>query len=70
MTMTTVQLSPEDALTFIAFQKHYAFIKLMESLGVFAITSGSVEVHFDGMGQIGSVDVRRHFRPKDVDKVA
>lgn len=67
-TLTTVQLTATDALAFINFQKHYALVQLLESLGVFGITSGSCEIHFDSQGQIGSVDVRRHYRPKTVDK--
>lgn len=68
ITLTPVQLTPEDATLFIEFQKRYAFIKLLESLEVFTIVNGSCEIHFDSMGQIGSVDVRRHYRPKSVDK--
>ncbi len=64
---TTVQLSKKDALEFVRFQKHYAFVELMDSLGVFNVQNGTVEIHFDQFGQIGSVDIKRRFRmPKGV----
>lgn len=62
-TLTPVYLSAADIVAFKKFQKHYALIGLLDSLGVFDITSGSAEIHFDSMGNIGSVDVRRHYRP-------
>lgn len=62
---TTIQLSSKDAMEFVKFQKHYALVELLDSLGAFEIKNGSVEIHFDSMGQIGSVDVHRHFRPKN-----
>lgn len=57
-----VELNNEDALLFVKFQKRHAFIKLMESMGAFDIKSGSLTIHFDQYGGIGSVDVNRHFR--------
>lgn len=62
-TKTTVYLTEEEAKRFVAFQKHYAFIQLLDSLGVFDIRSGSVEVHFDAFGRIGLVDIHNHYRP-------
>lgn len=65
MKTTTIQLSDEDARAFINFQKHYTMINLMDSLGVFNITNGSVEIHFDTIGQIAKVDIHTHYhRPK------
>lgn len=61
-TKTAVYLTEEEALAFVQFQKRRAFMALLESLHVFDIRSGSVEIHFDAMGQIGSVDIHRHFR--------
>lgn len=60
--LTTVQLSPEDALLFIQFQKRYAFIQLMESMGLFNLKSGSITIHLDNIGQIASVDKVQHHR--------
>lgn len=66
MNYTSIQLNEDDALAFVSFQKHYSLVKLLESLGVFTIANGSCEIHFDAMGQIGSVDIRKHFRPKNM----
>lgn len=60
--LTPVYLTDDDCLLFVEFQKRHAFIKLMDSLGVFNIKGGSVEVHFDKFGQILSVDIHNHYR--------
>lgn len=59
---TPVYLSNEEALLFIEFQKRYAFMKLLESIGAFQIRSGSVTIHFDALGGIGSVDKQEHYK--------
>ncbi len=66
MNLTPVFLTPEDVLVFQAFQKHYTLIGLLDSLDVFGIRNGSVTIHFDTNGKIGSVDKHQHYRPKDV----
>lgn len=53
--LTTVQLSEKEAKLFIMMQ-------LLESLGVFDIKSGSVNIHFDKDGKIGSVEVNKTYR--------
>lgn len=63
MELTHVELTPEDAVLFLQFQKRYAFMKLLESIGAFDLKSGSIEVHFTNIGEIGSIDVHRHLRP-------
>lgn len=60
--LTSVQLTPEEALLFIQFQKRFSFMQMLESVGAFDIRSGSVEIHFDNLGGIGSVDIHRHLR--------
>ena len=55
---TTVYLDDETAKLFVEFQKRHAFMKLMEEIGAFDIKSGSVEIHFDNIGQIK--DVKKH----------
>lgn len=60
--LTPIYLNQEEAMLFVAFQKRYAFIELLESLKVFDIKSGSITVNFDSLGAIGSVDIQRHFR--------
>lgn len=60
--MTKIELTPEEALLFIQFQKRFAFMKLLEEEGAFNIRSGSLEIHFDNLGGIGSIDIHRHRR--------
>lgn len=60
--LTTIQLSPEDASLFLTFQKRYLFMKVLESIGVFDLKSASIEVHFDNLGGIGSIDIHKHHR--------
>ena len=60
---TAIHMTDEEAIRFVAFQKHYAFIQALEDLKVFDVKSGSVEIHFDVMGRIGSIDIHRHYRP-------
>ena len=58
-----LELTEEEAKLFVRFQKHYALVKLLEELGAFDVKNGSVEIHFDSFGGIGSVDKRQHYRP-------
>ncbi len=60
--LIVVNLSPEEAKLFVAFQKRHAFMELLESVGAFDIKGGYVTVHFDNNGGIGSVDVQRRYR--------
>lgn len=60
--LTTLFLTDDEIKLFIEFQKKHALIKLLESLGVFDIKSGSVEIHFTAQGEIGSVDIHKHFK--------
>lgn len=62
MDVTVINLTPDDAKLFIEFQKRYAFMKLLESLGAFDIKSGSIEVHFTNLGEIAKVDVHRGYK--------
>ncbi len=57
-----VELSQGDAMLFVKFQKHHALISLLESMQAFDITNGSVEIHFDNLGRIGSIDKHQHYR--------
>jgi len=60
--LTLVNLTPEDAELFLQFQKHYKFMQLMESVDAFTIRGGSVTVHFDNLGGVGSIDVQRRYK--------
>ncbi len=62
MELTTVQLSKEDAVLFVEFQKRFAFIKLIESIGGFQLRNGHIEIHFDKYGTIASVNKFEHFK--------
>lgn len=61
-TTIAVYLSEEEATRFVAFQKRYSFIKLLDDIGAFDIKSGSVTIHFDNIGQIGSIDKYYHLK--------
>lgn len=60
--LTVVHLSPEEARLFIEFQKRYKFMQLLESVDAFSIKGGFVTIHFDNMGEAGSIDVQRRYR--------
>lgn len=60
--MTLIELTPEDALAFVEFQKRYAFFQLLESIGAFDIRVGSIEIHFDNMGKISTVEKHVNYR--------
>lgn len=60
--LTTIQLTEEDAKLFIQFQKRFTFMKLLESLDIFAMKSGSMTIHFDNLGEIHSVDVQKYYK--------
>lgn len=60
--LTKIELTSEDAIMFVNFQKRYAFIKLLESIGSFEIKGGSITIHFDNLGCIGAVDKFEKFK--------
>lgn len=62
MQTTTLQLSEQDALVFVKFQRHHALVMLLDSIGAFDLKSGSVTINFDATGRIGSVDKFQHFK--------
>lgn len=53
--LTTIQVTPIDAKMFLSFQKHYALVKLMDSVGGFDIKNGSIKINFDTQGKIKEV---------------
>lgn len=61
MELITVELTEFDAKLFMQFQKRYVFIKLLESLGVFDVTTGSITIHFGPKGEIGKVEVHKNY---------
>lgn len=59
---TIVTLSPQEARLFIEFQKRHAFMEMLESVDAFNIKGGSITIHFNNLGGVGSIDVQRHYR--------
>ena len=59
--LINVELTPADADRFVAFQKHYHLIGLLENIGAFKLCNGTVEIHFNSKGEIESLDKREHF---------
>lgn len=59
---TTIELTAADALLFVEFQKRYALMQLLDNIGAFAVKSGSVTIHFDALGAIANVEVKRHYK--------
>lgn len=53
--LTTIQLTDIEAKMFI-------MMRLLQSMGVFDIKSGSVELHFTSTGEIGGIDIHRHLK--------
>lgn len=58
-----VELTPQDALLFVSFQKRYAFFQLLEMMHVFDLKNGSITVNFDPKGAISSVEKKEVVRP-------
>lgn len=59
---TQIELTDEEARLFIEFQKRFALVKLLESIGALNMSNGSITIHFDSLGQIKLVDKQQHFR--------
>lgn len=60
--LVTVYLTDEEAGQFILFQKHRAMIGLLQSIDVFSLKSGSVEIHFDDMGRVKHLEKHQHYK--------
>lgn len=61
-TITRVDLTETEAKLFIKYQKYHAFMTLLESVGAFDLRSGSIFIHFDSQGEIGSVEVKKFYK--------
>lgn len=59
---SAVYLTEEDAKLFVQFQKRYAFMQLLDSIHAFDLKGGSITIHFDGIGQIASVEKKEHYK--------
>ncbi len=58
---TTVELTTEDAQLFMLFQKHYQFMKFLETVKAFEIRDGHLTIHFTKIGEIGTFDLVERF---------
>ncbi len=67
MNLTTIQLTDDEAKAFIKFQKHYVMVNLLESLNVFEMKNGSVQIHFDHEGKIRWVEINRKYKGETVE---
>lgn len=47
---------------FVLFQKQYALIQALDSLGAFEMRNGSVTIHYDSIGKIRSMEKKQQFR--------
>ena len=57
----TVFMTDIEAQQFVVFQKYHALVGLLESIKAFDVKSGSVEIHFDHMGRIKSLEKHESF---------
>lgn len=60
--LVIVYLTPQQAQEMNEINKRYAFIKVLESLGVFELKNGSVEIHFDSLGRVASIQKHQHYK--------
>lgn len=60
--LTKIDLTEYDAKLFVEFQKRYAFIKLMESIGAFDLKSGSITIEFNSFGEIKDIKKYQHYK--------
>lgn len=60
--LTRLDLTEEECKLFLQFQKRYAFMQLLESIGIFDIRNGSVTINFDTIGGITNVEKKQVYR--------
>jgi len=59
---TILELTPDEAKLFLEFQKRYQFMNRLADNKAFEMKRGSIEVHFDNLGEVGSVDIHYHHK--------
>lgn len=62
MNLTTIQLTEDEAKLFVQFQKHFAMIGLLDSVGTFDLQNASIKINFDSYGKIGSIEKHQFYR--------
>lgn len=55
--MTHLELSDQDAKSFLLFLQHQANFELLLDNRVFELQNGSAEIHFNRDGDIASIDL-------------
>jgi len=60
MSRTRIELDAQEAAAFIAWRQHQDIFQTLLDNGVFGISNGSAEIHFNSNGDIGSIDL--HFK--------
>lgn len=53
---TNVELTDEEAHSFLEWRRNQENWDILEKSGVFRISNGSAEIHFNNLGLISSVD--------------
>lgn len=56
MNKTIVELTEDEAKSFLKWRQNQENWDILERAGVFSITNGSAEVHFNNVGQIGLIN--------------
>lgn len=59
---TPVFLTEEEAKRFVSFHKYYLLIGALESINALDVKSGYVQINFDALGRIQSVDKHEHHK--------
>lgn len=59
---TAIYITEEEAKRFVTFQKHYALIGLLDSLGAFDIKSGSIKINFNDKGMVSTIEKNEVYR--------
>ena len=57
-----IYVTDEEAKRFVMFQKHYAIIGLLDSVGAFDIKSGSIKLNFNDKGMISTIEKNEVYR--------
>jgi hypothetical protein len=54
--MQTIMLTDTEAASFLEWQRNKALFDLLVETGVFSVKNGSVELHFDSLSRLKSID--------------
>ena len=57
----TVLMTDEEAKRYVAFQKYYLLVGLLDSINALDLKSGSIEIHFDHEGRIKNLEKHENY---------